>query len=186
MRFYIKQGGNHYKFFKNKEDTEAFLTGFWDSKWRTGIYSKICDDSEELVTIKFENSPFFWRINRTTYKLTFHKSKLEIIVNTVNHFKGHWTFLLNEHKYDYFQHAGRKMSLYKNDRQVAKYKMGTVHLWESDSGFVISNNDEDALLLIALFLMLDMGETNGADLTLDLGNVFAGVKEYNEYWQPTV
>jgi len=186
MRFYIKQGGNQYKFFRNKEDTEPFLTGYWDSKWRTGVYSKIRDSNEELVTINYEIGPAFWRMNKTSYKITFHKLGQEIIVNTANHFKGHWTFCLNEDKYDYFQHPGRKMSLYKNDKQIAKYKMGTVHMWESDSGFVISNSDENVLLLIALFLMLDMGETNGADITLDLGNVFAGVKEWNEYWQPTV
>jgi hypothetical protein len=186
MRFYIKQSGNHYKFFKNKEDADAFLTGFWDSKWRTGVFSKICDSSGDLVTIKFENRPFFWKISETTYKISFHIYKYEVIVKTINHFKGHWTFILNEARYDYFQHAGRKMSLYKNDKQVAKYKMGTVNAWESDTGFVICNSDEDVLLLVALFLMLDMGETNGADMTLDLGNAFAGVKDYNEHWQPTV
>lgn len=185
MRVFIKQNGRRYSFLKNKEDEEPLWTGFWDSEWRTGVYSKICDSTRELVTIKFEIHPPFWRANKTTYKITFHQLNQEFIVKTVSYLRGWWTFVFNESKYDYFEHPGRKMSLYKNDVQIAKYKMGTVHAWERDFGFVIANNDENVLLLIALFLMLDMGQMNDADVTLDLGNVFGGVKEWNENWLPS-
>ncbi len=184
MRVFIKQNGRKYKFLKDKEDEEPLWTAFWDSKWKTGVFSKISDSKEVLVTIEYENQPPFWRANKTTYRITVHQLHQKVIVKTVSHLRGCWTFVFNENKYDYFEHSGRKMSLYKNDVQVAKYKMGTVHAWERDFGFVIANSDENVLLLIALFLMLDMGQINDADVTLDLGNVFGGVKEWNEYWLP--
>ena len=181
MRIYIKQRGSRYKFFKGKEEGEPFLIGYWDSKRKIGLHSKILNtEKEELVTIDISYSPWFWKMHKIIYRIVFHKLNAEVEVKAANYFRGHWTFVFGGDRYDYYAHYGRKKSLYKNDNQVAKYSMGTVNVWDRDFGFIISNNDENELLLLSVFLMLDMGEDMDGDLNIDLGNMVAGVKEYNE------
>jgi hypothetical protein len=67
---------------------------------------------------------------------------------------------------------------------MAKYDKRTVQMWNNDTGFIISNNDENKLLLLAIFLTFDMGENIDGDVNVDLGNLTGGVKEFNNYWQP--
>ena len=184
MRLYIRQKGHSYKFFEGDNEEEIFH-GFWDSGWRVRLHSRIFDkDNLELVSVTLIKAPLFWRLNKTIYRIQLHNENIDIAVRAVNAYKGHWTFELNEARYDFYIHFGHKKSLYKNDNQVAKYDKGTVHLWSNDSGFIVSNNDENKLLLLALFLTFDMGESMDGDVNVDLGNLTSGVKEFNSYWQP--
>ncbi|MFI5406642.1 MAG: hypothetical protein ACHQ1D_09030 [Nitrososphaerales archaeon] len=184
MRLYIRQKGHKYDFFENDIE-EGILHGYWDNKRKIGLHSKILDkDNQELVTVTLTKAPAFWRMNKTTYRIQIHKENIDFEIKAVNAFKGHWTFELNGDKYDFYFHFGLKKSLYKNGNQVAKYDKGTVHIWNNDTGFIISNNDENKFLLLAIFLTFDMGENMGGDFNIDLGNLTGGVKEFNSNWQP--
>jgi|SRR5690606_7580481 hypothetical protein len=184
MRLYIRQKGHKYKFFED-DNEEEILHGLWDSGWRQRLHSKIFDkDNQELVTITLKKAPAFWRMNKTTYQIRLHRENIDVEVKAVNAYKGHWTFEYKGDKYDLYFHYGLKKSLFKNEYQVAKYDKGTVHVWDNDSGFIISNNDENKLLLLAIFLTFDMGESMDGDVNVDLGNLTGGVKEFNSYWQP--
>ena len=185
MRLYIRQKGHKYNFFENDIE-EEILHGHWDSKWRTGPYSKIFDkDNQELVAVSLTKAPAFWRLNKTTYRIQIYKDGIDIEVRAVNAYKGHWTFQLKGDKFDFYFHYGLKKSLFKNDVQVAKYDKGTVHMWNDDSGFIVANNDENRLLLLAIFLTFDMGENMDGDVNVNLGNLTGGVRELNNHWQPT-
>ena len=185
MRLFIRQKGYKYQFFRDNEE-EPYLFGLWDRKRKLGLYSKIlAKDNKELVAVAFSNNPWFWNASKTKYKIIFHEEKTELEVKAVNYFKGHWTFDLNGDKYDYYFHYGHKKSLFKNGNQVAKCDKGKVHFWNTDSGFIIANNDENSLLLLSLFIMVDMGDSMDGDVNVDLGNLPGGVREYNNYWQPT-
>lgn len=184
MRLYIRQQGHEYKFFEGNNE-EEILHGLWNSGWRVRLHSRILDkDNQELVTIILTKAPAFWGMNKTTYQIRLHKENIDIEVKAVNAYKGHWTFGLNGDRYDYYFHFGQKKSLYKNDNQVAKYDKGIVHMWDNDTGFIVSNNDENKLLLLAMFLMFDMGENIDSDVNVDFGNLTGGVKEFNDHWQP--
>ncbi len=185
MRLYIRQKGNKYKFYENDSEVET-LTGLWDRKRKVGLFSKIFDTNDnELVTVLLTNSPWFWELNRTTFGIKLHREQIHINVKAVNYYKGHWTFNINNDRYDFYFHRGHKKSLFKNDKQVAKYNEGKVHFWNNDSGYIIANNDENKLLLLSLFIMFDMGEYMDADVNVDLGKLDSGVIENNENWQPT-
>jgi hypothetical protein len=185
MRLYIRQKGHKYQFFEG-DNEEEILHGHWDSGWRVKLHSKIFDsDNQELVTVTLTKAPAFWRMNRTTYRIQLHKEGIDIEIKGANAYRGHWTFELNEDKYDFYFHRGHKKSLHKNGNQVARYDKGTVHMWDNDSGFIIANNDENRLLLLAIFLTFDMGEDMDGDVNVNFGNLTGGVKEYNNYWQPT-
>jgi hypothetical protein len=185
MRLYIRQNGNKYKFFENDIERETF-TGYWDRKRKIGLYSKIVDiDNKELVTVTLTNSPWFWELSKTTYRLEIHTEQIQTEIKAVDYHKGHWTFNIDNEEYDLYFHTGHKKSLFKNGRQVARYDKGQVHFWSNDSGYIIANNDENKLLLLSLFITFDMGEYMDADINVDLGKLDGGVIENNEYWTPT-
>ena len=185
MRLYIKQKGYSYKFFENDYEQET-LIGSWARKRKYGLFSKIFDlDGSELATVVLTNAPWFWELNKTTYRINLHKEQIEINVKAINYHKGHWTFNISNDKYDFHFHRGHKKSLFKINIQVAKYNKGKVHLWNRDSGFIIANNDQNKILLLSIFVMFDMGEHSEGDVNVDLGKLNGGVIENNEYWYPT-
>jgi len=184
MRLYIRQKGQNYKFYEGDKE-EAILHGMWRDGWRKPLHSKIFNnDNQELVTTTLTKNPSFWSSQKKTYQIRFHLENIDIEVKAIKAYKGHWAFEFKGDQYDFYFHYGLKKSLFKNDNQVAKYDKGTVHFWDNDSGFIISNNDENKLLLLALFLTFDMGETSDADININFGNLTGGVKEYNKYWHP--
>lgn len=186
MRIYIRQNGNHYKFYKD-DDTEPFTQGYWKSSWKIKLHAKILTlDNKALATIEFKYAPWFWeKHTKTEYKITFHQTSESIIVFCLKSWSGHYSFTFNDQKYDFYFHQGHKKSLYKDKIQVAKYDKQTVSWWENDSAFIISNNDENELLLLSLFLLFDMGEYNEAAFNFDFGQAFKGDKEYDSRWIPT-
>lgn len=185
MRFYIRQRGHHYKFFEGDKEVETF-NGYWDRGWRVKLHSKIFDsEKRELATITLTKAPFFWRLNKTIYQIQIHNENIKIEVKAINAYRGHWGFKLNQNRYDFYFHFGHKKSLFKDNQQVAKYDKGAVHMWANDSAFIVANNDESKLLLLALFLTFDMGQSMNGDVNVDLGNLTGGVKEFDNNWYPT-
>jgi len=185
MRLYIRQKGTDYQFYKG-DDKEPFLKGFWKSSWKIKLHSKILTlDNSELANIRFKYAPWFWeKGSKTEYELALSEFKEIVTIKCLNSWRGHYAFTFCNHKYDFYRHTGHKKSLYKDNVQVAKYDKQVVNWWDNDSGFIISNNDENEILLLSLFLMLDMGEFNEADLNIDFGQGLDGVKEYNSRWTP--
>ncbi|WP_148041377.1 hypothetical protein [Rufibacter immobilis] len=167
------------------DDKEEAFTGFWDRKRKVGLFGKILSsEKEELVSVNLSNSPFFWNLNKTEYKILLHRESTEITLKAVNAYKGHWTFLYGTDSYDFYFHQGHKKSLFRNGNQVAKHDKGKVNFWDYDSGFIVADNEENKLLLLALFLTFDMGESMDGDINIDLGNLMAGVKSYDSNWYP--
>lgn len=185
MRLYIRQKGNNYQFYKGDEK-EPFAKGFWKRSWKTRLHSKILGlDNCELSTIRLKYAPWFWeKGTKTEYEITLCESNEIIIVKCLNSLRGHYSFEFNQNKYEFYFHQGHKKSLYRSDLQVAKYDKQVVSWWDNDSGLIVSNNDENEILLLSLFLMFDMGEFNEVDLTVDLGQGLDGVKEYDPRWVP--
>ncbi len=184
MKIDIGQSGNHYKFFKNNSQ-DHYLTGKWVSGFFKSVYSEIYDgDQNKVATIRFGKSAGTWWKKKINYEFEFYKEQQVITVTVLNRWKGHWAFEFNGEKYDFYFHRGHRKSLYKEDQQMAKFNKRTTNLWEYDKGFIIADNDANDLMLICLFLAYDMGETNDADISVDMGNLLEGVKEYDDRWIP--
>ncbi len=185
MRLYIRQKGCNYQFYKG-DDKEPFVKGYWKSSWRTKLHSKIITlDNRDIATIKFKYAAWFWESEtKTVYEIVLDEMNEVVTINCLNSWRGHYSFGFRHHKYDFYFHQGHKRSLYKDNIQVAKYDKQTVSWWDNDTAFILSNNDENEILLLSLFLMFDMGESYEADLNIDLGQALSGIKEYDSSWVP--
>ncbi|MTI20355.1 hypothetical protein E1176_04910 [Fulvivirga sp. RKSG066] len=184
MKIDITQKGNLYKFYKNNNE-DHFLTGKWIGGWFSKVRSEIYDlHHVKLVTIKQGQVNPIWSKKKDTYEFELHKLDLKLTIIVTNRWKGHWSFKFNDDNYDFYRHRGHRRSLYKNSQQIAKYNKRSVNLWEYDKGYIIADNDSNELILICLFLAYDMGEQNDADISVDLGQLAEGVKEYDDSWTP--
>lgn len=187
MKIDIAQKSSKYTFYKNGSK-DPLLKGYFKSPLFGANYTELFDMNEALVvSVRIGNNPWFPLLNgksKLTYLITFHARSLTVEV-TVQHFaKGHWTFKYQDCNYDFYRHRGHNRSLFKNDRQVAKFDKRSENVLEYDSGYIIANNNEDELLLICLFLCYDMGMNNGGEPSVDFGHLTEGVREINPYWHP--
>lgn len=187
MKIDIAQHSFKYTFYK-KGTEEPIFEGYFRDPLIGDSYTELYNKLKELVvSIRIGNNPFFPWLNRKyklTYLINFHVQSLTVEV-TVQHFsKGHWTFKYKDDQYDFYRHRRHCRSLYKNDRQVAKYDKRSVAVMDYDRGYIISNNDEDELLLICLFLCYDLGEYRGGEDAVDVGHLTEGVRVIDPDWLP--
>ena len=186
MRLYIKQRANKYIIYEDKNSSSVF-NGYWKRKWKIGLHSRILNlQNEELlfVSIGKSNSKWWWIGPPRLYILKITDLDQEIYVESVNIWRGHFRFEFNGAQYDFYSHFGHKKSLYRNDEQVAKFDKAMFNWGERDRGFIIANGDENKMLLLGLFLMIDMGEQNDAEVSMDFGNLLSGVKQWDDRWMP--
>ncbi|MFD2245873.1 hypothetical protein [Pontibacter ruber] len=187
MRIDIIQKGSKYTFYRHDIE-EPLFTGRYRSFFFKEEYTEVFNQGGELVAvIKFGNSiwfPGFNRKSKSTYIIDFIEQQTAVEVTIQNYTKGYWTFEYKGHKYDFYRHRGHERSLFKDERQVARYDKRSVNLFENDRAYVIANNDEDELLLLCLFLAYDMGEYNDAEISVDLGHIAEGVKKIDHNWRP--
>jgi hypothetical protein len=116
-----------------------------------------------------------WKLSRSTYLINgYGDSTIE--VKCVSYKTGHWTVNLNKDDYDIYFHGRAKKSLYKNGEQVAKFGC------TNDGHFVILNNDEDVLFLIAVFMTFKMGDSAPDDDLIF--EIYDDEKDENSKWQP--
>jgi hypothetical protein len=117
-----------------------------------------------------------WKLSKSSYLINGYKSDITIEVTCVSYKNGHWAVNLDQDNYDIYFHGRAKKSLYRNGEQVAKFGR------TKDRHFVISNNDEDVLFLIALFMAFKMGDSApDDDLILE---IYDDEKDENSRWQP--
>lgn len=186
MRLYIKQKGSNYLIYENKDEPPVFY-GHWSRKRKIGLHSSIyCPQNGErlLVSIGKSKSNWRWIGPPRLYILQIVDLDKEVAVELINGWRGHFRFKINGSQYDLYTHYGHKKSLFKDNEQVAKFDKAIFNWGERDSGFVIANKDENKMLLLGLFLMIDMGERNDAEVSFDLGNLIPGVRPWDNRWLP--
>ncbi|MBC3539049.1 hypothetical protein ACFSC6_07300 [Rufibacter sediminis] len=187
MRLDIVQKGSKYTFYK-KGVEEPMYKGRYRSFFFKSGYTEVFNPAGEVAaSVRIGNSIWFPGLNRTskaTYIIDFTEQSTIIEITVKNYSKGYWEFEYQNHQYAFYRHRGHKRSLFKNEKQVARYDKRAVNLFENDRAYVVANSDEDELLLLCLFLAYDMGEYNDADISLDFGQVLEGVKKIDHDWQP--
>ncbi|MGC3947587.1 MAG: hypothetical protein QM762_24295 [Chryseolinea sp.] len=139
-------------------------------------YASIHGAEGETVMILRHGSYSPWKFDQSYYLIDDYRSGRTIEVKCVNYKRGHWTVGSNELNYDVYYHGRAKKSLYRSGEQVAKF--GSI----KSQHFVIANNDEDELLLIALFMVFKMGDSAPDDDSIL--DAFDDAKEENVRWNP--
>ncbi|QNF31851.1 hypothetical protein HUW51_03620 [Adhaeribacter swui] len=187
MRLDISQKGNKYTFYKLGIEKPIFK-GRHRQFFFKGDYSEIFNSTDELVAlVKIGNNIWFPGINRwskATFIINFPESATSLEITIQNYSKGYWTFEYKNHQYAFYHHKWHQKSLFKDERQVARFDKRTVNLFKYDRAFVIANNDEDELLLLGIFLAYDMLESYDSDGPNYYGRVQEGVKKIDPDWQP--
>ncbi|MCW5911241.1 MAG: hypothetical protein KIT62_09220 [Cyclobacteriaceae bacterium] len=91
--------------------------------------------------------PARWR-----YVIKFLQDDLVAEVKPRSYKDGLWTATLNQRTYEVKLHDGSRgaISIYRNNEQVARCGI------KRDASYIIANNDEDPLFLIALFTVFNL------------------------------
>jgi uncharacterized protein YxjI len=88
--------------------------------------------------------------------------------------------------YVLYGHRGRKVSIYKNDRQIAWWDKQAVSWFAGDNYKLTCDKDADTELLIAFCLIVDnfaSDDHDGNMINIDLGNLFQA-RKFDRDWQP--
>lgn len=164
-----------YKFFTDDGEKPVY-TGAGVSRVFKREYASIYDADGQSIMVIRRGSHSVWELNESFYLIDDFRSGRTFEVKCVNYKKGHWTFDYNQTSFEIFYHGRSKKSLYRNGEQVAKFvKVKSRHT-------IVANDDEDVLLLVALFVAFKMGDSApDHDLILD---VFGEAKEEDIRWHP--
>ncbi|MEJ1240514.1 hypothetical protein WBG78_20390 [Chryseolinea sp. T2] len=164
-----------YKFFTDGGENPSF-SGAGVSRIFKRDYASIYDAEGETIMVLRHGTHSPWKLDQSYYLVDDYRSNRTIEVKCVNYKKGHWAFGFNEINYEVFFHGTSKKSLYRNGEQVAKFsRVRSQH-------FIVANDDEDVLLLIALFMAFKMGDSApDDDIILD---VFEDARAEDVRWHP--
>ena len=176
MKISIQQDWlGRYKFFTGGSETHSFF-GANVSRIFKRNYASIHVAEGETVMILRHGTYSPWKLSESHYLIDDYRSGRTIEVKCVNYKGGHWFVGTGDETYDIYYHGRCRKSLYRNGEQVAKFgSMKSQH-------FIVANNDEDELLLIALFMVFRMGDSApDDDLILDLCE---DAKKENVKWHP--
>lgn len=87
--------------------------------------------------------------------------------------------------YELYRHKERKVSVFKNDIQIAYWAKEAITYLVGDYYEITANKNSEKELLIAFCLIIDNIHSKGGHLfNVDLGIVFKEKKEFNYKWKP--
>jgi hypothetical protein len=134
------------------------------------------------ATIKRLFKPFMVKYNIQSKKFG------ELLFDTVSFWKNHYFCVVGMDKYEVFEHRGRKVSIFKNDVQIAAFKRKAISVAMGDDYTVNANDDADANLLVCFCIICDNFNDAGKDkgiVNLNLGNLFQA-RKFDESWEPVL
>ncbi len=110
----------------------------------------------------------------------------DLLFDTVSFWRNHYCCVVGMDKYEVFEHRGRKVSIFKNDEQIASFKRKAVSVAMGDDYTVYANDGADSNLLVCFCIICDNFNDAGKDkgiINLNLGNLFQA-RKFDESWQP--
>jgi uncharacterized protein YxjI len=135
------------------------------------------NDNDARIKRLFKPFMVKYKINSKNYG--------ELLFDTVSYWKNHYCCVVGMDKYEVFEHRGRKVSIFKNDKQIAAFKRKSVSIAMGDEYTVHADDDADANLLVCFCIICDNFNDAGKDkglINLNLGNLFQA-RRFDEAWQ---
>lgn len=181
MRIEIKQHvisiGSQYKIYLDHKEQFYAETDFF-SKSIINVY-ELNSIEKRLIIYK---SLYF----------TYPKYKIELPsgerykFRTKNFWKTQFQFIKDGDVYDLYCHKERKVSIYKNDIQIAYWEKEAMSYLAGDYYEIISDKNCSHDLIISFCLILDNILSKGGFIfNIDFGILFHEVKKFNMNWKPT-
>lgn len=124
---------------------------------------------------------------KSTYDIITYKNirkSLDLIPKSM--LKGTWIIDDDTDKYDIISHRGTKMSIFKNDKQIANVVEKVVNLFNTKTMVLNYNKTENTELLIGIALAIygDFYHSPGATLTFNFGHIGPELKKFDDNWYP--
>lgn len=137
-----------------------------------------------IANVQIGVSAWVWSKKKSTFELFIIEPNNKVVFVIENFFKGFWKFQYNKENYEFHRHKGHKKSLHNSSGQVALYDKRNINVGVSDKVTLLANNNENPIVLFALFISYDFGDTEDSEVTIDFGNISNGLKEFDENWRP--
>lgn len=124
---------------------------------------------------------------KSTYDIITYKNErksLDLIPKSM--FKATWIIEDDKNKYDIICHRGTKVSIFKNDKQIANVIEKVVNLFNSKTIVLNYNKTEIVELLIGIALAIygDFYNNAGATLNFNLGHIGPEMRKFDHNWRP--
>ena len=171
-----------YKIFENDKLKFIAKNKLWDFD-STTVFLYDLNEIEILQVSRNYNWFKSWVIPEFFIRYTnFH----QIEIKTISIFKRHFQAIDNTDLYDMYEHRGRKLSLFKNDRQIAtiKYKGFSVL---NENEYLISANDNESVKMLSSFcLMIYIFKNNGKKgiVNFTFGYLGSEKMKFDNEWKP--
>ncbi len=176
MEITIKRRGGFFQFFEEGEDKPSYF-----ANWTVFLFRnrrKLFKGNQKVSIVKHKISDFSYEI-----KLLDRREQ------TLLRFSGKLVppFWLCPYKYNSYKvipHIGRKVSIFKNGKQIAFYSKEMLSFMDNQSIQLVANDDIDKALIYSFILCL---ETSSDDdqVTIDFGNLGPEMQSFDENWTPT-
>ncbi|NIK92847.1 hypothetical protein GZ212_11845 [Mangrovimonas sp. CR14] len=106
---------------------------------------------------------------------------------TIRIWKMHYKCQIGKDSYDIYGHKGRKVSIFKNDQQIAWFDKSAVSWFEGDNYHLIANDNCNPILLTSFVLIWDNffnNDSENSTVTYDFGNIGPEARKFDRNWRP--
>ncbi|WP_417608633.1 hypothetical protein [Owenweeksia hongkongensis] len=123
-------------------------------------------------------------------KFKIFNSKNEIgSCKPINIWKYHFKLKLEGQSYEMVQHKKHKVSIFKEDQQVAWFDKQAVSWFNGVNYTLICDDDQDPSIMALILMIWDdlkspTGDSNDNTITLDFGNIGSEAKKFDKNWKP--
>jgi hypothetical protein len=143
------------------------------------------NNESPVMTIKKRISFFKAKYDILRWDARLGNDRLEF--RTVAFWKQQFRRQAGKDTYDIYEHRGLKVSIYKNDRQIAWWDQEPVSWFAGDNYTIIADRDADAELLISFCLVIDNYRSDNHDgntFTFNIGHIGPQARKFDPDWQP--
>lgn len=120
------------------------------------------------------------------YLIYFNKQSVGLF-KAKNIFKNYFELAINEQVFKIYGHGGLKVSVYKDDNQIAFFKKKKITILNEESiRLLLDKNEEIEPLLLIVLIWNDMFYKNLNENTLNInfGNINKGAIPLDKSWKP--
>jgi uncharacterized protein YxjI len=123
---------------------------------------------------------------KAKYNITLNDNNV-LEFRTKSFWKNHFQCQYGLNLFDIYGHKGRKVSVFKNDKQVAWWNKQKVTWFEGDNYKIIADTNSDNEIIIAFCLIIDNYNSNdkgGNTITIDFGSIGPQARAFDATWLP--
>jgi hypothetical protein len=178
MEFLIEQFDNRFELSK-KGDSRIILYGNWSmllGKYKAEIFNR-----NEKLFFSIKRKFNLWNWNMIYFIKDQNEKEIELKAKNKRH--SIYEMNIEQNEFQLKLHKGRKKSVLKNGKQIAKIDESLLEVFYHDKIRIITNEQESINEIFLMVMSLKIGEKNNGGITFDFGNI-GKMEPFNEKWKP--